>query len=341
MSRSLITIAEFLGPASSTKLGLRLWNFVPTFETSEEHNVDIEVERWRAPWPSRRSSTEILPPLPPYDFAKRLYAAQFAYIGTIFSFLPPQAFEARLQQVYRYCKNPDLSDQMACLTYCQILMVFAFGQMYSVNQWIGYDGPPGFAYFTQAMKYLPDIHEEGSILFVEVLSLVGYFMQNLNRRDAAFLYIGLAVRMAISLGLHEEVSDPTIDNIEREHRRRLWWSVYSMDRILCVKSGNPFSIADEDIGVSLPSRIPDQEPLISSATVLLHYTQLSQILGKIMVTIYRKTRQTKSSLVTSVQTIMDDLSRWLRELPEQLRFDFTSLDKDISRESVSIFLQYV
>lgn len=111
-----------------------------------------------------------------------------------------------------------------------------------------------------------------------------------------------------------------------------------MDRILCVKSGNPFSIADEDISVSLPSRIPDIEPEISSATVLLHYTQLSQILGKIMVTIYRKSRQKKSSLLGEVQTVMNDLSFWLRDLPEALRFDFNGLDKDISRESVSIFL---
>lgn len=127
--------------------------------------------------------------MPPYDFAKRLYAAQFAYIGTIFSFLTPQKFEERLQQVYVY--SNDLVDQESCLQYCQLLMIFAFGEMYSVNQWVGYDGPPGFQHFTQAMKFLPDIHEEGSILFVETLSLVGYFMQNLNRRDAAFLYIGL------------------------------------------------------------------------------------------------------------------------------------------------------
>lgn len=42
--------------------------------------------------------------------------------------------------------------------------------------------------------------------------------------------IGLALRMAISLGLHREISEPSLDIVAREHRRRLWWSVYSMDR---------------------------------------------------------------------------------------------------------------
>ncbi|GME22637.1 C6 transcription factor [Neofusicoccum parvum] len=200
-------------------------------------------------------------------------------------------------------------------------------------------GQRRFDYFMQALQFMPEIHDEGSVLFVEVLSLVGYFMQNLNRRDAAFLYIGLALRMAISLGLHQEIMDPDMDEATREHRRRLWWSVYSMDRILCAKSGNPITILDEDIGVLPPSRLP-HEPEVGSATVLLHYTELSRILGKIMKGIYRKSPKTGSSLVTSVYNIMTDLNNWRRDLPRALQFDASRLDRDISRESVSTFLHY-
>ena len=42
--------------------------------------------------------------------------------------------------------------------------------------------------------------------------------------------IGLALRMALSLGLHQEVSDPGISETDRNHRRQAWWSVYSLDR---------------------------------------------------------------------------------------------------------------
>lgn len=37
---------------------------------------------------------------------------------------------------------------------------------------------------------------------------------------------------------------------------------------------------------------------------------------------------------------MGDLAHWLRNLPSTLQLDFKKLDKDISRESVSIFLHY-
>lgn len=58
--------------------------------------------------------------------------------------------------------------------------------------------------------------------------------------------------MAISLGLHQEVSDPELGNVDRDRRRRAWWSVYSLDRLLSVKSGNPITIQDEDIGTAWP-----------------------------------------------------------------------------------------
>lgn len=178
----------------------------------------------------RRELDPHLPPLPPFDTAKRWYAAQFAYIGSIFCFIQPRYFESRLTEVYS--RSPDTTNREDCLLYCQILLVLAFGQMYSLNEWAGNEGPPGFSYFQAALKLLPDIHEEGSVLFVEVLGLTAYYMQILNRRDAAFLYIGLAVRMAVSLGLHQEVTNSMMDVVELEHRRRIWWSTYSMDRIL-------------------------------------------------------------------------------------------------------------
>ncbi|KAJ4242792.1 Transcriptional activator [Fusarium falciforme] len=59
-----------------------------------------------------------------------------------------------------------------------------------------------------------------------------------------------------------------------------------------------------------------------------------------MENVYRKSRKTGSNLVESVQTSMGDLSLWLRNLPSQLRLDFNKPGKDISRESVSMFLHY-
>ncbi|KAE8154896.1 fungal-specific transcription factor domain-containing protein [Aspergillus avenaceus] len=321
---------HFVGASSATHLAKRLnptstnlaWDVRPLYDD---------------PSSLRRSVTRGLPQLPPVEFAKRLFWVQYAYIGTIFSLIQPLDFEERLQLVYN--QLPDLSDRESCLVYCQVLLVIAFGLMYSVNQWSGDDGPPGFKYFKHALRFLPDIHEEGSIFFVEVLCYIAYYMQNLNRRDAAFLYIGLALRMAISLGLHQEVTDQAISENDRNRRRRAWWSVYSLDRLLSVKSGNPITIQDEDIGTTWP--IPtDSSAVPWPSVVLTHYTQLSRILGRIGEEIYRKKPRSGTNLLASVQSITDNLAEWLRQVPDRLRINYSTLDTHINRESVSIFLHF-
>ncbi|KAM0476788.1 hypothetical protein ACHAPX_006213 [Trichoderma viride] len=298
--------------------------------------------------PSRRQAVfSIRSRLPPIDMARRLFSAQYMYIGTIFAFTDPRdSFERLLLQAYS--GPPDPSDKTECLEYAKVLLVLAFGQLYSVNQWVDFRGPPGFDYFRDAVNLLPETHEEGSILCVEALALAGYFMQNMNRRDAAFQFIGKALRMAISLGLHQEVSPhyysqqgPELDKTAREHRRRVWWSIYSLDRILCVKSGNPITIQDEDIGVDMPSPLPGDAEYCP-AVVLRHYTELSRILGRIHMTIYRRSNKSApksgKSLMASVQSIIFSLSKWNREVPEDLRFDPAQLS--FSRESVGALAHY-
>lgn len=291
--------------------------------------------------PSKRIAFNSTVQLPPLHIARRFFSAQYSFIGPIFAFTESaDEFERSLFKAYD--SLPDPSDQEACLAYAKLLLIMAFGQMYSVNQWVDTRGPPGFVYFTEALGILPDTHEEGSLLCVETLALAGYFLQNMNCRDAAFQFVGRALRMAISLGLHHEVqksSEDELDEITRERRRRVWWSIYSLDRILSVKSGNPITIQDDDIGVQFPSRLPS-EPEYCPAVVLRQYTKLSNILGQIHNKIYRKTssRKTGKALMASVQKIVLALSDWDSELPYGLRFDPDRLS--VGRESVSTLAHY-
>lgn len=322
-------LPDFLGNSSSTYIANRI---NPTAETLAWHMYPhYEDTSWL-----RRQNNPKIPQLPPFELAKVLYRAQHAYIGTIFSFLSDRDFNERLELVYS--RSPEAQDREGCLVYCQILLVFAFGQMYSINQWVGNDGPPGFAYFKAALDFLPDVHEDGSILFIEVLSYVAYYMQTLNRRDAAYLYIGIALRMAISLGLHQEVTDQEIGDREREHRRRVWWSTYSMERLLCVTSGHPISIQDDDIDVLSPRVMAGEDG--RAASVLTSYTELSRIQGVIGEEIYRKKQKSGTSLSASVQNIMKDLSAWFERLPDAVRLNPLNLGEAVNREAVSTSLHY-
>ncbi|KAL2847755.1 fungal-specific transcription factor domain-containing protein [Aspergillus pseudoustus] len=318
-----------MGSSSSTYIANRL---NPTTENLDWHMYPhYEDTSWL-----RHSITAEIPLLPPLEVAKRLYCAQHAYIGTIFAFLSDRAFYRRLELVY--ARNPDRNNRDECLIYCQVLLVFAFGQMYSINQWVSHEGPPGFEYFKHALTFLPNMFEDGSILFVEVLGYVAYFMQTINRRDTAYVYIGIALRMAISLGLHQEVSDPEMDNEAREHRRRVWWSTYSMERLLCVTSGHPLTIQDEDIDLLSPGPLPGEDDHTSS--VLASYTELSRIHGIIGEKIYRKRQKSGPDLSICIQHIMKRLNGWFEQLPETIRLNPADAEHAPQREVVSTYLHY-
>lgn len=329
MRHTELTWTDFMGNSSTTYIANRLnpttenldWRMYPHYEDTTWLRPSINPE---------------VPLLPPFELAKRLYRAQHAYIGTIFSFLSEKAFYQRLERVY--ARSPDPNNRDECLIYCQILLVLAFGQMYSINQWIGDEGPPGFKYFKHALTFLPNMFEEPSILFVEVLSYVAYFMQSINRRDAAYVYIGIALRMAISLGLHQEVSDQEIDSERREHQRRVWWSTYSMERLLCVTSGHPIAIQDEDIELLPPSPLPGEDGHVAS--VLASYTELSKIHGIIGEKIYRKRQKSGFDLYSCIQDIMKRLDEWFGRLPERVQLNFSDLDQAPHREVVSTHLHY-
>jgi hypothetical protein len=66
---------------------------------------------------------------------------------------------------------------------------------------------------------------------------------------------GIALRLCIDLGLHWETDEKALnmDPAILHDRRRLWWSTYHFDRVLCCTLGRPFGISDESVRVPLPS----------------------------------------------------------------------------------------
>ncbi|KAB8072809.1 fungal-specific transcription factor domain-containing protein [Aspergillus leporis] len=99
--------------------------------------------------------------------------------------------------------------------------------------------------------------------------------------------VGVAMRLAVDLGLHyedgtgidtlgdetlnhprrkaEDRDQPRIDTRERgrrewvrDLRRRLWWCVYSFDRLVSCCVGRPFGISDQAISTEFPSLLEDK-----------------------------------------------------------------------------------
>ncbi|KIV96857.1 hypothetical protein PV10_00672 [Exophiala mesophila] len=66
---------------------------------------------------------------------------------------------------------------------------------------------------------------------------------------------GMAVRMAVAMGLHREpgFALKSFDRKKMELRRKMFWTLYSMDRSISIAALRPISLADHLINAKFPS----------------------------------------------------------------------------------------
>src|ERR1700733_1959058 len=50
-----------------------------------------------------------------------------------------------------------------------------------------------------------------------------------------------------------------ISSIEKETRRKIWWGVYTLDRMLALALGRPLGVEDTDCDVEYPVDVDDEE----------------------------------------------------------------------------------
>jgi hypothetical protein len=83
---------------------------------------------------------------------------------------------------------------------------------------------------------------------------VQLFLVSMLRLNAASRLGGLVIRMALQLGLHRcPTRFPAFTTSEKEHRQRVFWSLYTIDRFICQSMGLPLSLHDDDVDVCYPT----------------------------------------------------------------------------------------
>lgn len=96
--------------------------------------------------------------------------------------------------------------------------------------------------------------DESSMISLQAVVSVQLFLISMLRYNAASRLEGLAVRMAFHLGLHRcPMQFSALPKKEAELRQRLFWSMYCIDRYVCIRLGIPLAIRDSEIDVCIPS----------------------------------------------------------------------------------------
>ena len=144
------------------------------------------------------------------------------------------------------------------------------------------------------------------------------------------------------MGLHVNISEVEIDRVDQEHRTRVFWTGYTLERLTASKMGHPVSVQDDDIGVDLPSNRGLTEAELSDfldeeyANASIRLARLSrQIVGSI----YNR-KPVQGAFSSRVQTCLKDLRRWVESLPKHLQIPAGGVAHPLQRPQKWLHLSF-
>ena len=139
-----------------------------------------------------------------------------------------------------------------------------------------------------------------------------------------------------------------IPAIEKETRRKIWWGVYTLDRMLALALGRPIGAEDVDCDVELPIAFDDDflpdffagAPITSETPSLMtgftSLVSLYRIAGRVMRQVYGVDvadsivdPEKRTQLLVHVDALDKDLTKWLDNLPSVFKSKMNN-DKQVS-----------
>jgi proline utilization trans-activator len=241
-----------------------------------------------------------------------------------------------LANVQQLCQDHSSCDW---LTQCRLWALLAIGEAYSSRSALPNHPFPGTQYWARAMSMMSMPYERPRLQVVEIYLLLvslrehyphwtmltqfkSFYSASINRRHTAISLGSYALRICVILGLHIDITETQLrDQALREHRCRLWWTAYRLDRAWCSRIGWPPSIPDESVEISLPS--DDAVPLevrddFEDAQYIIFAVKLAKMHNHAVITLYVRKRQ-PTSFSERVQVAVRALRDWVDGLPSHLR----------------------
>ncbi|KAL1413830.1 hypothetical protein Q8F55_001614 [Vanrija albida] len=128
----------------------------------------------------------------------------------------------------------------------------------------------------------------------------------------------VVVQFAVELGLHKD-PDPSLPLEERDRRRRIFYAIYNLDRVVALTLTKPLLIPDEIITTELPTVLHATTPLFGylDATTYFHQTmRMRKISGIILTQVYLSpppdVGEDREQVLATIHNMIDD---WYSAIP--------------------------
>ncbi|KXJ91006.1 fungal-specific transcription factor domain-domain-containing protein [Microdochium bolleyi] len=176
------------------------------------------------------------------------------------------------------------------------------------------------------------MHNSMATLQCLVLALMNCQLQANHKRMQ--YYKGIAVAMSHRLGLHQSQKASSFGSLSVETRKRVFWTLYTLDCFSAARSGLPKLLNDDDVHVAYPvdtddeyitesgfqPTLPGEITKISSALALF---KASRVLSKVLVELYPSSASHEISF-QQISALDAELLDWKNNLPAHLQLNMTN-----------------
>lgn len=179
-----------------------------------------------------------------------------------------------------------------------------------------------------AIQDVECLSEARTLESLEGMLLLVIYQLRSPSQPGVWSLIGMAMRHALSSGLHRRSQGP---NIVDQRRKRIFWTTYMLERSIARTLGLPVSISDRDIDVAFPAVVPEdvededemsiallQDPTPSAISAVIHIFRLTQLESKIYSSIHRVDRPPTKDLSGKLTRFRQLLDEWKSQIPTEV-----------------------
>ncbi|KIX05349.1 uncharacterized protein Z518_06221 [Rhinocladiella mackenziei CBS 650.93] len=166
--------------------------------------------------------------------------------------------------------------------------------------------------------------ETGSLSLVQAFAMAANYLQKRNRPNSGYNYGGIALRLAISLGLHKEFHGWKTAPFKKEIRRRVWWSLCVLDVGATVTYGRPLNWPQVGVETAFPMNIHEKDlkpnstsfPAEVNETTIYTYIRTQSQYHLRTMRIYNRLISNPVPSAAELISLDDELIEgWLKSLP--------------------------
>lgn len=209
--------------------------------------------------------------LPPRKKTDRLMASFWKYVYVLYPYLDKAQMEEDYERIWT--RHGSISEERSFMCLLNIMLALSC----QVEESIAPEerGRSADVFYRRARELL-DVVETGSVRLVQSFLLLGQYFQSTNEPHPCWVFVGIGIRTAQSLGLHlPETSQRVSDKRTREILRKVWHGCVFMDRVLSMTYGRPCMIGPRTARpVPLPLSMDDE--LLSQGSVQQRTSEAQQ-----------------------------------------------------------------